>query len=768
MAVQQAIIRPDNTGTSASGTWDPISSYTPLVAGGSNFSNLNDQNSNSGSNSHKPAWIRFQQDDIAGHTNDLIDFVRVAASWTTNASTKLHFSIWIGVSGVEYPNNFKYGTPPYNGGHTGDTWTGANATLSTREGRDHPTQPNGQGWTQTAVNAITLRAEIWGDSDVDIQLRELLCRIFYYRKPTISSLAVDANTTSVHRNATWDFVGDAGQNGAEFYLYAGTGMAAADAGWLKHGTIGASESMTVGVTDDGTYTLFLRGNLKGAKSGRILWSDFYSTTFTVQRPPLAPRLLNPTNGAKRDVAVSGWKTQWQFQHPNQGATQQYYQLRRRVIGGTYEYWRNATQDWLADATNLTTLNATASTEITWPAGAWQNGLRYEWSVNTVDQNGLGSGYAPNFSLEGDPGPTVDVTAPTGTINFIANPTISFDYTDVDSDPQDMMHARLYVKSVFNMVGFDPDNNTFPWAWDSGQIATAATSIDPPVLQSHTTYRAYVRAHSDGQWSPWDFEEFDMDLSGPAAPTLVVTNDQTKARNRINLQGHDNLLTFADSTLDDTVAGTGKWIPINCTLAQSATQAKSGTQSLRATSTGGDTFIQCGDSGSLKVYPVVTPGKLYTGMAFVRPNAAGDIVNVQARIRYFDAAYTWLSTSDVDGPTVALVAATWTACVVQDTVPDGAKFASLMVHFLGNPVAGKIWFIDEMGVLVGTTENWGIGGYAGLTYFDVEQSDDVGKTWGFVRNGEGVLPDINGQAVVFDTEVPARTQRLYRAVSYAVV
>lgn len=763
MAVQNQIIRPSG-GVTSQGTWNPISSYSPLTSGGTNQGNISDQNNNSGSSSVKPAWIRHQMDDVAGFTDDLIDAVRLEAVWATNASTKLHFSIWLGVSGVEYPNNVRYGSPPYNGGHSGDTWTGDHSALALRQGRNHATQPDGSAWSQTGINGMTLRAEVWNDSDVDVQLREMYARILYYRQPTLANLAVGGAVTSVARTASWDFVGDAGQNAAEYYVYPAAATPG-DPGFVKKGNLGSGREIEITHTTDGTYYLYVRANLKGALSGGIIWSDWYSVSYIVNRPPNAPRLLNPTNGTKRDVGVSGWKSQWQFQHPSPGKTQQAYLFRRRIAGGNYQYWKNSDRTWQTTPQ----LNTSVNTEITWQAGEWSNGNRYEWSVSTTDNDGEQSAYAPNFTVEGDTGPSIVVDNPSGTINFSATPLISGTYTDQDGDPQDQVHFKVYEESVYTLSGFNPDNPNFIPVWNSGEIATAGTQATPPVLQNGLSYRAYMRVHSDGVWSAWAYSEFEIDLVGPAPPTLIVTGDPLTARNRIRVQTHDNLLSFADSTLEDTEEGTDRWVPLNTTITQSATMPKSGTYSLRVQSTGGDAYVWTGDAGAIKAYAPVIPNEIYTGVAFVRPNAVGDVLNVKAMLRYYDSAWGWLGASeDAHGQSVALVAGTWTKVAIEDTAPLNAAYASLMINFLGNPVAGKVWFVDEAGIMIGQTARWGVGGFADEIYVDVEYSEDMGKTWKFVRGGEGVNPGANGKADVFDAEVPARTARLYRAVAYGVI
>lgn len=230
----------------------------------------------------------------------------------------------------------------------------------------------------------------------------------------------------------------------------------------------------------------------------------------------APTLLTPTNSAYIDA--SGTVTlAWIYSESAAGTTQTGYQARQKIGAGAYGYWNGA--DWSSPTpvTNSTSSQSAATTGLS-------NGNIYNWSIATVDSNGVGA-FATDFIFTGADPPTVSVTAPTGTAT--TDPVAHIAWTPTVAGAETGWRAIVYTAAQYGAGGFVP--GVGPSAWDSLQTGGSGVSTDSAPLVN-ATYRAYVQVtQTGGQVSAWDYSGFTINCTAPTAPTLVSVYDATNAR-----------------------------------------------------------------------------------------------------------------------------------------------------------------------------------------------------------------------------------------------
>jgi uncharacterized phage protein gp47/JayE len=140
---------------------------------------------------------------------------------------------------------------------------------------------------------------------------------------------------------------------------------------------------------------------------------------------------------------------------------------------------------------------------------------------------------------------------------------------------------------------------------------------------------------------------------------------------------------------------------NATLAQSATQALSGTQSLRLTA------IANGDMGAMSAASLtVVPGEYYSALASFR--AGSTARTVLAGIQWRDAGDTIISTQFGAGYTQDSNANWAQAPVAYLQAPANATKARVVVYVSG-AVTGEIHYVDEMLLIHGLQTTWVAGG-----------------------------------------------------------
>lgn len=148
---------------------------------------------------------------------------------------------------------------------------------------------------------------------------------------------------------------------------------------------------------------------------------------------------------------------------------------------------------------------------------------------------LSSIYELYFDVVTTTQPSVNVTAPTGTITATSLPEVGWDYTDADGTEQEFYRIRVFTSAQYTAGGFDPSQSTA--VWDSGLIASNdnTATIGEHLLDG--TYRAYmvVAKTVGGQalYSGWDYSQFVVDTTPPGVPTF--TSAFTAGSNRVDIQ-----------------------------------------------------------------------------------------------------------------------------------------------------------------------------------------------------------------------------------------
>lgn len=121
-----------------------------------------------------------------------------------------------------------------------------------------------------------------------------------------------------------------------------------------------------------------------------------------------------------------------------------------------------------------------------------------------------------------PLPTLNVTAPTGTIG-VSRPTVTWDVTG--DYPQERFRVKLFSSAQYSGVGFNVETSTA--LYDSGeQVGSTDTFVPTFNLSNGVTYRYYVKvAQKVGattQWSAWDSVQPTVSVSAADVPALTVT------------------------------------------------------------------------------------------------------------------------------------------------------------------------------------------------------------------------------------------------------
>lgn len=507
--------------------------------------------------------------------------------------------------------------------------------------------------------------------------------------------------------------------------------------------VGADSRTTAGAT--GTYNHSVTG----------VSGDWLGYTFELLGPnqaPTTPTLVSPSDGATVDL--SGAPTfDWTFNDPDGGDTQSAYYLRRKVSGGSYEYWNASTSSWQSTEVK----NADTATAVTFSSGDWSNGTTYNWSVATEDAEGAKSPYATDATVTGSSPPSVTATGPAGSVSDTTSPTVAWSYSDPEGDAQVTYRVKVFDQATYEAGGFDPDASTT--VWDSGQVTSSTKSrAIGTELENGTTYRAYVQVtQSGGLASGWSFTGFTIALDPPASPTVTVTADDTNARVQVDVQAHDNLLDANQADLETDTAG---WeVVLNASIAHTTAQASNGSGSLEVTTTDAG-YAAVRTTTGLSGAPVVE-GESYDFRAKVRVPAAQ---NVRVKARWFDDAGSFIS--DDNGTFVSSAADTWVEHTLVATAPVDAAFASIFVE-LQSSAASEVWHVDQAQIAPGSPGAWHRGGLADVHTAKVERSTDGGTTWETVRGASAVAYS-DSQVTVYDYEAPIGATVQYRAKTTAEV
>lgn len=258
-------------------------------------------------------------------------------------------------------------------------------------------------------------------------------------------------------------------------------------------------------------------------SGTITWSPATSqlsgwgTTSIAISGALTPSLptnFAPTNGRFVDFTVDqGFSANY---NNIDGSVCQAWQFRQKVAGASsYNYW-NAGSAAFQSSTAWNPGNCA----FTLPAGILSNASTYNWSFNTESsyETTLTSGFANDFTVIGQPPPSVAVTGPTGTITT-ATPTVTWTATAGGTATLTAWRVITYSSSTTTAPGFVRGQSA-GLLDDSGTQSGATTTYTTGFLPNGTSVVSYVQVTQSGnQSSPWQATAYSTSYAVPNAPVL---------------------------------------------------------------------------------------------------------------------------------------------------------------------------------------------------------------------------------------------------------
>lgn len=291
-------------------------------------------------------------------------------------------------------------------------------------------------------------------------------------------------------------------------------------------------------------------------------------------------------------------------------------------------------------------------------------------------------------------PVVAVVDPTGTYT-ISRPTISWTYEDPDGDPQVLYHVKIFSAAQVADPGFDPDTSDALYdvsRWSSSLQHTPESSF----YIGDGVYHAYVRAAhgnvgNQQMFSAWDSNSFTLDLEEPKSPMVMVEHDPVMNVVEIELQCHDNMLDWNQSSGELTT--TTGFSPLSgSTVSNTSAQASHGTRSIQytRTSTTGTAGVQtlAGTAGVM-----VNEGDIYIAFADVRTQTTARSVSVG--ISWYNAAGGLISTST--GAASNDASGSWSQRYVIAKAPVGAAFAAVVVS-AASVAAAENHYADKLEII----------------------------------------------------------------------
>lgn len=451
-----------------------------------------------------------------------------------------------------------------------------------------------------------------------------------------------------------------------------------------------------------TSAVFTDGASDGASKVQI--------DYTTADAPLAPTLGAPASGSYQDGAAAILFT-WTYNVGTDSGTQSAFALRRKTGLGAYGYWNGT------DFSSTTPVWNTSSVQsVSIPASVFTNGNNYSWSVATQESYySLQGVFASDSLFTAQAAPTVNITAPTGTIATTA-PVIVWSTTTPSGASQTSWRARV----------FDATNTTV--LWDSGVQAGNATSASVPAgLLGNGSYNARVYVtESGGQQSVEDVQSFTIFALIPNTPSITVvpnTSDLGVPALQITLQGHDNVLSSDDASSELTLGGMVGLA--NATLTRSNTQALSSSWSVAMTAVLAATMEMAAAGFQ------VNPGEQWTNQGAFRAGSTGR--SVQVGIMWYTLNGGTQVGSTVFGSTVSDTSSGWVVASCTATAPAGANWAIPVYQVVG-AASSEVHYSDERGCTPGTLQSWSAGGFVPNAAIYLQRNDGAKvrfapSTWG---------------------------------------
>ena len=321
-------------------------------------------------------------------------------------------------------------------------------------------------------------------------------------------------------------------------------------------------------------------------------------------------------------------------------------------------------------------------------------------------------------------------------NFTNNalPTVSWTWTDADSDIQTRYRVKIFDAATIAMGNFSPDTST-P-VWDSGNVSDGGlTTQVATALQNGVTYTAYVKAAQDWPgpqgnlwWSAWaSSATFTVTFSLPFAPIInsaAVLSDGNQFRTMLNVTVPVNLLSADNSSFETTV---GQWAAVSngATPTRSTAQAADGSASMQMSSSasGNMEYRVTPDANG---QPRVDGNKTYTAIAQFRASTVAR--SVQVGIEWLDVTGLTIGsitfgTSVTDSTSNFNTQAVYTA-----VAPANAWRGLVHAKVLATGGAAEVHYLDKVSIHAGSSTTWMPGGYTsdqgGLVIERGEYLDDA--------------------------------------------
>lgn len=290
----------------------------------------------------------------------------------------------------------------------------------------------------------------------------------------------------------------------------------------------------------------------------------------------------------------------------------------------------------------------------------------------------------------------------------AQPTVTFDFTDADDDPQDAARVAVFAEDVYTAPGFDPETSTEA-VWDSGEVAGSVRSVQIGVpLDAGRSYRAVVwvaqampAALGGRWWSEPDTVDFSLSFTPPVPPQVVREVQADRARVLLDVVQRANLLS-RDTASMETAATDWLGNDTRCTVSRSTGDAFEGSASLllTANTTSGAGMNAWTDPiGARSDWRRIRPGETYSIVAFFKAPTGTDAGRVRVRADWYDQVGSYLST-DGSAPFSWASVEGWTVAFGEFTAPADAADAGVDVQFVDGISSGDELRVDAVSMFAG--------------------------------------------------------------------
>lgn len=189
--------------------------------------------------------------------------------------------------------------------------------------------------------------------------------------------------------------------------------------------------------------------------------------------------------------------------------------------------------WSTPTTVTPTLSESALPGYTWPPTAPVSAVEAQLRSSAADVRLYELYYDTTYVAK----PTLNVTAPTGTVTDTNTPTVTWTETlDSDGGAQTKYEVKVFSAAQYGAGGFDPSTSTA--TYNSGILSGSSLSHAVASALANATYRAYVRVgqtvNGATHWSDWDYEGFVVNVTPPNAPSITLTAQASDGRIKVEL------------------------------------------------------------------------------------------------------------------------------------------------------------------------------------------------------------------------------------------